>query len=230
MLVLTCEHGGNHVPTEYVSCFRGAKQILSTHRGYDPGALAVARLLASLLSAPLISSETSRLLVDLNRSRHHRQVFSEFTRVCPLETRERILQDYYDPYRHQVEEMVSDGIQREGSVLHLSIHSFTPRLGNQQRNADIGLLYDPSRQAEKEFCWQLRNEARHGSAYRIRMNYPYRGTADGLTPHLRKLHRNKCYAGVEIEINQALLKKPAAVERMARILGLAIGHTVAQQD
>lgn len=230
MLVLTCEHGGNRIPAEYARYFRGARQVLSTHRGYDHGALAVARLLARALSAPLLSSETSRLLVELNRSRHHRQLFSEFTRPCPPEIRERILEDNYDPYRRQVEAMVSNGVQREGKVLHLSIHSFTPQLGNLRRNADIGLLYDPSRQAEKLFCRRLREVAMQHAAYRIRMNYPYRGKADGLTRHLRGLYPDEVYAGIEVEMNQALLKKASGLDRIARCLSLAISDTMTKPD
>jgi hypothetical protein len=36
----------------------------------------------------------------------------------------------------------------------------------------------------------------------VRLNYPYRGSADGLTTHLRRLHPNSDYAGIEIEVNQ----------------------------
>jgi hypothetical protein len=36
----------------------------------------------------------------------------------------------------------------------------------------------------------------------VRRNYPYRGSADGLTTHLRRLHPDGRYAGVEIEVNQ----------------------------
>jgi hypothetical protein len=36
----------------------------------------------------------------------------------------------------------------------------------------------------------------------VRLNYPYRGSSDGLTTHLRRLHRDSDYAGVELEVNQ----------------------------
>ena len=40
---------------------------------------------------------------------------------------------------------------------------------------------------------------------RIRRNYPYLGKTDGFTSFLRKKYSAKFYAGIEIEINQALL-------------------------
>jgi hypothetical protein len=40
---------------------------------------------------------------------------------------------------------------------------------------------------------------------RIRCNYPYRGTADGLVRSLRHRFSYQDYLGLELEVNQALL-------------------------
>ena len=45
-LLVTCEHGGNRVPKEYRRLFAGWEPVLASHRGYDPGALTLARELA----------------------------------------------------------------------------------------------------------------------------------------------------------------------------------------
>ena len=82
-LLITCEHGGNRVPPRYRPLFRGHQDLLSTHRGFDPGALAMARQLAKALRAPLFVSTTSRLLIDLNRSQGHPKLYSEATRPAP---------------------------------------------------------------------------------------------------------------------------------------------------
>src|SRR5690606_9080611 len=79
-LVLSCEHGGNRVPPRYKDRFKDAEKLLESHRGYDLGALAVARRMAAALGAPLFYSRVSRLVVDLNRSQHHPRLFSEFLR------------------------------------------------------------------------------------------------------------------------------------------------------
>ena len=44
VLLRTCEHGGNRVPSAYRSVFRGARSALDSHRGQDMGALALARV------------------------------------------------------------------------------------------------------------------------------------------------------------------------------------------
>ena len=36
-------------------------------------------------------------------------------------------------------------------VLHVAVHSFTPVLHGERRNADVGLLYDPARPRERAF-------------------------------------------------------------------------------
>ncbi|MGZ5174784.1 MAG: N-formylglutamate amidohydrolase [Burkholderiales bacterium] len=202
-LLVTCEHGGNRIPAQYRALFKKYRPALESHRGYDPGALALARAFAGAFDAELVYSTTSRLLVELNRSPNHRQFLSEATRELPTAERERLLRRYYWPYRHWVEAQVTDAIKHGERVLHVSSHSFTPRLNGVVRNADIGLLYDPRRAREREFCrvWKARMEGANPQLV-VRLNYPYRGSADGLTTHLRRLHRNSDYAGIEIEVNQ----------------------------
>ena len=202
-VLITCEHGGNKIPKQYWPLFAKLRDTLATHRGYDPGALSLARDLARAFDAELVYSTTSRLLVELNRSPNHKQLFSEATRDLPEAERERLLQRYYRPYRNWVEAQAGDAIAAGENVLHLSSHSFTPKLHGEVRRADIGLLYDPSRPAERDFCriWQraLRDADR---TLVVRRNYPYRGYDDGLTTHLRRLHPDPRYAGIEIEVNQ----------------------------
>ena len=207
-VVISCEHGGNTIPAQYRRFFRGATKVLNSHRGWDAGALVLARDLCAVLKCPLIASQTSRLLVDLNRSPHHRHVFSGYTRHCNSEIKQDILQHHYYPYRANVEAVIRRLIQRQGFVLHLSVHSFTPELKGIVRNADIGLLYDPARRNESAFASRMQLSLR--DRWRVRRNYPYRGTADGLTVWLRACFSNAHYAGIEIEVNQGIVTRGRA--------------------
>jgi predicted N-formylglutamate amidohydrolase len=201
-IVISCEHGGNRIPAAYRHLFSPDPAVLNTHRGLDIGALAIARVLARTLSVQLHYSQTSRLLVDMNRSLHHRKLFSEFSRACDLETHERLLHTYYYPYRQNLERQIRNIITDRRPVLHLSIHSFTPELAGQIRNADFGLLYDPARVLEKRFCGGLKHALDGHSGRVTRLNYPYRGNADGLTTYLRSQFPQSAYIGIEIEVNQ----------------------------
>ena len=93
-LLVSCEHGGNRVPKEYRALFAARKSLLATHRAYDPGALALARDLARAFDAPLVASTVTRLLVELNRSPGHPQLYSEETRDLPRSEKVRIVARY----------------------------------------------------------------------------------------------------------------------------------------
>jgi predicted N-formylglutamate amidohydrolase len=110
-----------------------------------------------------------------------------------------------------VEEAIADAISQGAAVLHVSVHTFTPELNGQARNADIGLLYDPARPREQQLCKQWRDALRDlRPDLRVRRNYPYLGKADGFTTHLRRLWTDEQYAGIELEVNQFWPQKPAA--------------------
>lgn len=199
--VISCEHGGNEIPAAYAAHFEAAESLLNSHRGWDPGALALYRKLQPLADFSH-SATTSRLLVELNRSRHHPSLFSVFSKKLDEASRGQVLEQYYFPYRHKLEAAIKEYIGQGDEVVHLSIHSFTPVLEGEVRNADFGLLYDPGREREKKFCasWkELLLQQLPG--YRLRFNYPYKGTADGFTTYLRKQFPHH-YAGIEFELNQ----------------------------
>ena len=200
--LFTCEHGGHAVPDEYARLFDGAEDVLASHRGWDAGALGVFESVAPRLGDAAFAATTTRLLIDANRSLHHARVFSEFTRPLPAALRADIAARWWRPWREAVAGTIAAWLESGHPVRHFSVHSFTPVLGGQIRNADIGLLYDPARAAERAFSlrWQALLEQR---GWRVRLNYPYRGTADGHTTALRRQFPQG-YAGIELELNQAL--------------------------
>jgi predicted N-formylglutamate amidohydrolase len=205
-LLLSCEHGGNRVPRQFAELFHGRRRLLDSHRGYDAGALDLARRCARQLETPLIHATVTRLLIDLNRSLHHRRVFSEITAPLPEETKAAIIADHYLPYRGRVQQAI-ERLADAGRVVHVSVHSFTPVLGGLRRTADVGLLYDPSRPGEAAFAerWKQALAERRGDL-RVRRNYPYLGKADGLTTALRKRDAADRYVGIELEVNRALYR------------------------
>lgn len=202
-LLISCEHGGNLIPAAYRPLFREHSALLASHRGHDPGALALAREIAAELHAPLYQSTISRLLIDLNRSVGHPKLYSELTRDMPADVRKEIFEHHYLPYRNKVEAAVEEAVARGLRVVHIASHSFTPVLDGEVRNADVGLLYDPGRPGETAFClaWQAAL-IELAPGIRVRRNYPYRGTSDGFTAYLRRRFSAEAYVGIELEVNQ----------------------------
>jgi predicted N-formylglutamate amidohydrolase len=211
------------VPAPYKALFRRQKRVLESHRGWDPGALELARVIARALEAPLIATAVSRLVVECNRSPDHPQLFSEFTRGLSRGEKQRLLDRHYYPHRGAVEAVVRSGIRTHGSVIHIGVHSFTPVLNGRRRDADVGLLYDPKRPAETLWCdlWIIAL-ARVAPELHVRRNYPYRGTSDGLITALRGRFPARRYLGIELEVNQARLLEP----RHLRSLGVALAESL----
>lgn len=200
-LVLTCEHGGNKIPSKYLPLFADAQEALNSHRGLDLGALDLFHHLSKLACFSQ-SSSISRLLIELNRSLEAPNLFSEFTKDLSQKEKIEMIETFYLPYRLEVEKKISELIARGEEVLHVSVHSFTPVWKGVARNADIGLLYDPSKASEKDFCKNLKQQLLLGSpSLKVRFNYPYLGIADGFPTYLRERFQ-KNYSGIELEVNQ----------------------------
>lgn len=225
-LLLTCEHGGHRVPAAYRSLFASEPELLSSHRGFDAGALTVARSLSRALGAELVAATTTRLLVDLNRSPHNPAVFSEPSRSLPRAARARLLARYHRPHWGRVRASIA---AHRGTTLHVAVHSFTPVWKGARRRFAVGILYDPGRIGERRTAraWQRRlREQMPGLG--VRRNAPYRGDADGLTTALRREWPADRYLGLELELNQRAIadaaKRRALVAALARTLRCLSGN------
>ena len=198
--MITCEHAGNEVPDVYKHLFKGNEQVLKTHRGYDPGAWEIAKYISSQLNAPVFGCHTTRLLVEANRSPQSLELFSEFSKLLSDIDKQKVLNQYYVPYRHAVEKTLS---QMNKPIIHISIHTFTPIWEGKDRKVDIGLLFDPERKNEEVFCdkWKAGLDQLL-PGLQVKFNEPYKGVHDGFTTHLRKKYPDKDYIGIEVEVNQ----------------------------
>lgn len=223
-LVLTCEHADHRVPRPYRGLFSGAGDVLESHRGFDPGAFRLGRLLARRLAKPLLVTRWSRLLVDSNRSPGNPRIWSRFTKGLPREERQHILDRYWWPHRHEVESEIASAIDGGFTVVHVAVHSFTPVIDGEVRNADVAFLFDSRRAREAAFARRWRALLRpRASKLRLRFNYPYRGCTDGLATWLRRRHPAARYLGFELEVSQALTAGPGC-----RGVGEALAASLAE--
>jgi predicted N-formylglutamate amidohydrolase len=229
-LLVTCEHAGNFIPAPYRPLFVGHEVLLNTHRAYDLGALPIADALSARFKAPLFASHVSRLVVDLNRSPRHRHLFSEITRALPSTDKTDLLARHYHMHRNRVSRAVSSAIESGQGILHLAVHTFTPVLDGIVRTAEVGLLYDPARPFERSLCRAWASSIkRRAPALRVRRNYPYRGVADGLTKWLRTRFPDPAYAGIELEINQAISTDKTRSIELISLLAVSLAEVLGTQ-
>lgn len=220
-LVFTCEHGGYGIPRTWAHLFKGAEEVLRSHRGWDPGTLELAERLAEELDAPLVANTTTRLLAELNRSEGHPGLFSSWSKRLDLHERSRMLDEVYRRHWRRVGETLDRVIAERGCVLHVSVHSFTPVFHGRRRRVDIGLLHDPARANEQAFAklWQGIWQRRRPDL-KVWRNMPYRGWTDGLVTSHRKSLVPEQYMGFELEVNQRLVTGPP--HEWTRVRGDAI--------
>ncbi|MGE0587730.1 MAG: N-formylglutamate amidohydrolase [Cyclobacteriaceae bacterium] len=220
-LLITCEHAGNTIPEEFRAYFVNHQKELEAHTGWDPGAWEIAKYLAKGFKVKPFSIHTSRLLIEPNRSLDHPQLFSAITNAFTPEQKQQLIDTVYLPYRNQVEGHIRASAK---PVLHLSIHSFTPVLHQVPREVDIGLLFDPARNEESNFCEALKTNLEAAAPeLRHRFNEPYLGVDDGFTTYLRTRFPDKEYLGIEIEVNQRFAPNPIPI---AELLSKTIGRSI----
>jgi predicted N-formylglutamate amidohydrolase len=216
-VLISCEHAGNAVPPEWRMVFVGHEELVDSHRGWDPGSLELGRSLSAVLEAPLLAGQMTRLLIDLNRSAGHPARFSELTRQLAPADRRRIEAEYWQPHWRAFGDFLAAS---SAPVVHLACHSFVPVLEGVERKADIGLLYDPRRASERAFAAELRAAiGRCLPGLRVRMNQPYRGTANGIGQQHRRRYDGRRLITLEIEINQALVAARAWPGRVDALSG-----------
>jgi predicted N-formylglutamate amidohydrolase len=221
-LVVTCEHASSRLPVAY-GRLGLPKRIFRSHWAYDIGALRVARRLARKLDCAFFAGRYSRLLIDLNRSETHPRVIPKTTGRLPIRINESLTNDerefrlerYWRPHRRAVEVAIAALSEDPDFCVHIAVHSFTPVLNGVRRECDVGILYDPRRTRERLIAARIRSALRDVGAT-VRLNYPYRGSADGLTRAVRLRLPRARYAGLEIELNQSLL-----TERDCRLAAIA---------
>lgn len=231
-LVLTCEHASNALPPGFDPGVSSA--VVASHLGWDPGALEVAKVVAARLGVDLIAGEWSRLYVDLNRTASEPGAVPAAScgtaipgnrDLDPAERARRIARAHV-PYRASVLAAVVRAVAASGLCVHVSVHSFTPELNGKTRPFDAGVLYDPARPLEVAVADTLLAGLR-ARGRTARPNEPYLGTDDGLTTWLRTCFDANVYAGIEVELNQALTTRPGLTDELGALLADLVAPAIA---
>jgi predicted N-formylglutamate amidohydrolase len=146
--VLTCDHASNRLPRRVGDLGLSDAQMLS-HIAWDPGALDVAAGQSAALDAPLVFSNYSRLVIDLNRppsSPSHIPEVSAGINIpanaaLPQSEREARLRGLFLPYHRAVSDILEARVKRAMPTLIVAVHSFTENYPGQTRPWHIGITH-----------------------------------------------------------------------------------------
>jgi len=224
-LVLVCDHASNRVPACLNKLGLNDTQ-LADHIGWDPGAAAVARLLAKTLDAPLLLSGYSRLVIDCNRPLASDELIPEQSAgiVIPgnqnLSAYERAdrIQNLFIPYHDAIDALLDSRLLRapQNPTIFLSIHSFTPFLFNQQRPWHIGV----SHKSDARFAKNLYRALVQQADIIVGFNEPY-PIEDAFDYSIPTHGEARGLPSAMIEIRQDGLTTQTGIARWAERIALA---------
>lgn len=231
-LLLCCEHAGNVIPEEYNSLGIGPK-ILDDHWGWDIGAWATVLRIASKTGVTALGSLYSRLLIDLNRSSKDSTLIVESVegQVLPgnrnlsqVEVLKRI-ERYHEPYHDALHRLCRVYQKHHGRGFALvSIHSFTGQWANQDRDFDLGILFD---ELNADVGLALVEEL-NKAGLRARANEPY----SGMRGEIYSAERHGSDFEIlyfEIEMNQSAVNDEKKRRRMGDALSALLPSFIDQQ-
>lgn len=207
-VVLTCEHASERVP----SGFDIPAELRGTHRAWDPGAAALTRVLSGRLGAPAVLAGVSRLLIDVNRDISDPELIMESVDGIEIasnagltpDQREERVERWHHPFHAAVNRCCE-----EGAALLVSVHTFTPELGEERRDFHYGLLHAGETSAVNRAYGVLRTKGRE-----VRLNEPY----SGLHGKIYSVARHGWAHGIdfmEFEVRNDLLGSPRELDEVA---------------
>jgi len=226
-LVLVCDHASNRVP-EYLAELGLSAAQLADHIGWDPGAAAVARLLAKNLDAPLLLSGYSRLVIDCNRPLASNELIPEQSAGIIIpgnqhlspQQREQRIQELFIPYHNAIDELLDARLlsNPQQPAIFLSIHSFTPFLFNQQRPWHIGV----SHKSDDHFAKHLHSGLVQQGDIVVGFNQPY-AIEDEFDYSIPTHGEARNLPSAMLEIRQDGLITETGIERWAERIAQAYG-------
>jgi predicted N-formylglutamate amidohydrolase len=119
----------------------------------------------------------------------------------------------FDPYHMAIEAELQSRDKAGVDTVLVSLHSFTPTMGPEQRPWEIGVLHD---QGDASFAMSVLDVLQTRGDFMIGDNQPYRMDGTDFTVPRHAYGASRRY--VEIEVRQDLLGTSGDVARMAQVL------------
>lgn len=216
--LFSCEHATCAVPEAFRELFRGSEEIVTSTKGWDPGALNLAQGFSMKFRTPLVHGDVTRLLIDLNEEGDER--WSNISRTLPEATRVKLVDRHERPYRTALHSRITEDLLRHDAVIHLMIHT---EEGDQR-----GLLLETPSGAEiaDSFAskWQSRLLSDGVDARVVRG-----GLDQGFAVALGKIYESRPYGLLRLKVPQTyfLEGRPLRWETLKKVLLSSLVQVVA---
>ena len=225
--LLICDHASNHIPEIYNNLGLDRK-VLDTHIAYDIGAKEVAENISHCIQCPLIMTDFSRLLIDVNRGIDDPTLIMKISDgniikgnknisfLSNCEEKKKRINNYYNLYHKKISEIITSSIKNKIFPSIISIHSFTPLFSGNERSVELGVLWDKDNRLPDIFFKYLKEETN----LTIGDNNPYVGYLknDSLYKHAT----SRGLSNVLIEIRQDLISDKNSQKKIAKIISKAL--------
>jgi len=218
-VLLVCDHASNRFPRSLGTMGLDYLDRVS-HIALDIGANAVAEALADNLGATAVLSQYSRLIVDCNRNLIDDSAFLDYSdgvnvpgnKDLQESEKEKRASEIYWPYHNSIKDQIVRLKKHGIDPIIISIHSFTPVMNGNDREWEIGVLWDKDPLTAEIFLNKLIE-----AGYVVGDNKPY----SGKDPEDFTIDFHAESAGlphVGIEICQDLINDDDGVERVSDTL------------
>ena len=228
--VIICDHASNFVPESIAKGSLGLSELeMQKHIAFDIGAKNLAVELGNILSAPVVCSNFSRLVIDPNRGEKDPTLVMQLNdgTIIPanknIEKQEilRRLDLFYRPYHDDIERVI---VPLENPII-VSIHSFTPQLKSKKKRPwHIGLLAANDRRFHSALLGIFRKEQQ----LCIGDNQPYIGKLPGDTIDKHAIRKGRL--NTLIEVRNDLIAKNENQKTWAEIIAKKLNQAKDRLD
>ena len=176
-VLLVCDHASNRFPRSLGTMGLDYLDRVS-HIALDIGANAVAETLADNLGATAVLCQYSRLIVDCNRNLIDDSAFLECSDGVDVpgnhdlqeSEKEKRASEIYWPYHNAIKDQIARLKKHGINPVVISIHSFTPVMNGNDREWEMGVLWDKDPLTAEIFLTRLVE-----AGYLVGDNKPYSG-------------------------------------------------------
>jgi predicted N-formylglutamate amidohydrolase len=220
-VLFTCEHAGRATPA-VLGDMGVSDADWERHIAWDVGALALAESLADRMGCRLISQRYSRLVIDCNRALISPELIPEASDRTVVPANEAISdaerQSRIDAIHAPFHDCVAAEIERQRPRLIFPVHSFTPRMNDQDRPWHGGFLANRMPEAAESLLMATAGRAPY---LNFALNEPY--TVDDISDYTVPVHgEQNAIPHALVEVRNDQLLHESGIEFWADLLGRAI--------